>query len=383
MGSDLICIGLNHQQAPVDLRERIAFSGDRLNDALQKAVLEEHIEEAAILSTCNRIEIYAQGHREHAGCALESFLHRYHQIPDKLLSPHLYHLTGQQALLQLMRVTSSLDSLVLGEPQILGQVKSAYAHAKEQGAVGPKLTQAFSQAFLTAKRVRTETELGKNAVTVAYAAVQLAQKVFGDLKDLRCLLMGQGEMGSLAAAHFKQKQAHIELAGRQSNLEEMLSRADLVVASTSAEHFLIEPVSLKKIMRARRYRPLFLIDIAVPRNIDPKVAELDNIYLYNIDDLSQVVASNLEERQMKVGLAEQIIHEEMACYEAQVQERRLAPVIADLQTQSLLVAEQELNKLLREMSLDFQQTQRLEEFTRQLTAKLFHHGIKALKQQLI
>jgi glutamyl-tRNA reductase len=380
MVSNLICVGLNHQQAPVDLRERIAFSGDRLSDALQKAVLEEHIEEAAILSTCNRIEIYAQGHQKHAGYALESFLHRYHQIPDKLLTPHLYHFQGQQALLQLMRVTSSLDSLVLGEPQILGQVKSAYAQAKEQGAVGPKLTRAFSQAFLTAKRVRTETELGKNAVTVAYAAVQLAQKVFGDLKDLRCLLIGQGEMGSLAAAHFKQKQAHIELANRQSNLAQMLEQADLVVASTSADHFLIEPITLKKIMRVRRYRPLFLIDIAVPRNIDPVVATLDNVYLYNIDDLSQVVASNLEERQMKVGLAEQIIHEELVSYQIQDQERKLAPVISDLQTQSLLIAEQELDSLLREMPLDTEQAQKIQEFTRQLTAKLFHQGVTAVKQ---
>src|SRR3989338_2738008 len=136
MGSDLICIGLNHHQTPVDLRERVAFSGDKLNDALEQAVLEEHIEEAAILSTCNRIEIYAQGHREHAGGVLESFLHRYHQIPDRLLSPHLYQYQGSHALLQLMRVTSSIDSLVIGEPQILGQVKSAYAMAKDQGAVG-------------------------------------------------------------------------------------------------------------------------------------------------------------------------------------------------------------------------------------------------------
>lgn len=380
MPSDLICVGLNHNQAPVELRERAAFSKDKLGDALEQAILEEHIEEAAILSTCNRIEIYAQGHREHAGVVLDSFLHRYHQIPDKLLSPHLYQYHGSRALLQLMRVTSSLDSLVIGEPQILGQVKSAYVQAKELGAVGPKLTHAFSQAFLTAKRVRTETELGKNAVTIAYAAVQLAQKVFGELKDLRCLLLGAGEMGSLAAAHFKQKEAIIELANRQSNLPMMLEQADLVVASTSAEHFLIEPVGLKKIMRSRRYRPLFLIDIAVPRNIDPKVALLDNVYLYNIDDLSQVVASNLEERQMKACLAEQIIHEEMASYRKQIQERKLAPVIQELQTQSLLVAEQELSALLGQMLLNSGQIEQVEAFTRQLTAKLFHQAVNAVKQ---
>ncbi len=381
MGSDLICVGLNHTAAPVELRERIVFSRDKLGDALKDAVSQEHIEEAAILSTCNRIEIYAQGHREHAGLALESFLHRYHRIPDRLLSPHLYYFQGQQALLQLMRVTASLDSLVLGEPQILGQVKSAYAQAREHGAIGPALTRVFSQAFLTAKRVRTETELGKNAVTVAYAAVQLAEKVFGSLSGRRCLLLGQGEMGSLAAAHFKQKQAVIEPATRSSNLIALLETADLVVASTSAEYFLIEPVSLKKIMRARRYRPLFLIDIAVPRNIDPRVACLDNIYLYNIDDLSQVIASNLEERQVKAGLAEQIIHEEIESYRIQTVERRLAPVIQELQAQSLLIAEQELSGFLKDTQLSTEQTRQLEAYTRQLTAKLFHQAVCAVKQR--
>ncbi|MEI6806227.1 MAG: glutamyl-tRNA reductase [Myxococcaceae bacterium] len=380
MLSDFICIGLNHHQTPVELREKVVFSQDKLTDALERAVLEEYIEEAAILSTCNRTEIYAQGHPEHGGIALETFLHEYHRIPNKLLRPHLYFHQGQNALLQLMRVTSSLDSLIIGEPQILGQVKTAYSHAKEQGAVGPRLTQAFSQAFLTAKRVRTETELGKNAVTIAYAAVQLAQKVFGNLKNLRCLLLGQGEMGSLAVAHFRQKEAVIETANRLSNLETMLEQADLVVASTSAQHFLIEPISLKKIMRIRRYRPLFLIDIAVPRNIDPEVASLDNVYLYNIDDLSQIVASNIEERQMKVSLAEQIIEEEMTSYEIQLQERKLAPVIGDLQTQSLLIAEQELSRLLRDLHLDSEQTTQIELFTKQLTAKLFHQAVTALKR---
>ncbi|MEI6790095.1 MAG: glutamyl-tRNA reductase [Myxococcaceae bacterium] len=374
MLSDFICVGLNHTHTPVELRERVAFSPEKLGHALQQAILQEHIHEAAILSTCNRIEIYAQGHREHASFALESFLHQYHQIPDNLLKPHLYHFQGQQALLQLLRVTSSLDSLVLGEPQILGQVKTAYAQAKEYGAVGPSLTRVFSQAFLTAKRVRTETELGKNAVTIAYAAVQLAEKVFGSLVGLHCLLVGSGEMGSLAAAHFRQKEAQIESAGRNSDLESMLEKADLVLASTSADYFLIEPVTLKKIMRARRYRPLFLIDIAVPRNIDPKVALLDNVYLYNIDDLSQVVAHNMEERKLKASLAEQIIHEEIKSYELQTQERKLAPVIQELQSQILLITEQELDKL------ESHERKQFEPIARSLSAKLFHQSVLALKQ---
>ncbi len=201
MLSDFVCVGLNHAQAPVEIREKIVFSKDRLGDALKQAVSKEHIQEAAILSTCNRVEIYAQGHREYAGNALQSFLHQYHEIKTDLLTPHLYEFRGQEAMLQLMRVTSSLDSLILGEPQILGQVKNAYVQARDQGAIGPGLTRIFSQAFLTAKRVRHETELGKNAVTVAYAAVQLAEKVFGNLVGYRgegiCRLLVEWETGSL------------------------------------------------------------------------------------------------------------------------------------------------------------------------------------------
>lgn len=379
MVSDLVCLGLNHQQAPVDLRERVAFSKESLNNALEQAVSFEHIEEAAILSTCNRIEIYAQGHSEYAGAELESFLHSYHQIPSQLLTPHLYRYQGQQALKQLMRVTASLDSLVVGEPQIFGQVKSAFAQAKEQGTVGPQLTRVFSQAFHTAKRVRTETDLGRNAVTIAYAAVQLAKKVFGSLAGLHCLLVGRGEMGSLAATHFKQQEATVELVGRDGELLGLLKNADLVVASTTAQHYLIDIENLKPVMRARRYKPLFLIDIAVPRNIDPAVASLDNVYLYNIDDLAQVVANNLEQRKLKVDLAEEIIHQDIQTYEAMKKERRLAPVISELQAQTLLTTQQELDGFLNQMPMNEEQVKKVEHFARQLSAKLFHSAVKALK----
>ena len=372
--SDLICVGLNHAQTPVELREKIAFSKDQLEPALKQAILEEHIQEAAILSTCNRVEIYAQGHREQAGFALNSFLHHYHRLPENLLTPHLYHLQGQQAFRQLLRVTSSLDSLVLGEPQILGQVKSAYSQARQSGAIGPHLTRVFSQAFLTAKRVRTKTELGKNAVTIAYAAVQLAEKVFGDLAGLRCVLLGSGKMGSLALAHLKQKEAQVEVASRITHLPSLLKKADLLLTSTSADYFLIDLEKLKKIMRDRRYRPLFLIDISVPRNINPNVSGLDNVYLYNMDDLSQVVASNLEARQLKAGLAEQILAEEIEAYENQLRERQLAPIISELQSQIVLLTQQELDKLEPSRTESFEKAMRL------LGAKIFHQSILALKE---
>ena len=378
--SNLICLGVNHVQAPVELRERVAFTKQKLPDALRQAVEPDVIHEAAILSTCNRIEIYAKGCQEKGPEVLESFLHRFHEIPNRLLSPHLYCLKGYDVLKQLMRVTSSLDSLVLGEPQILGQVKEAYTQAREYGAMGPGLTRVFSQAFLTAKRVRTETDLGKNAVTVAYAAVELAQKVFGDLRGLRGALLGAGEMGKLAAQHFENKGALVEIAGRSSDLVAMLAKVDWLVASTSAEHFLIEPEMLKTAMRLRRYRPLFLIDIAVPRNIDPRIASIDNVYLYNIDDLSQVVAVNLSERQEAAKQAEKIIIEEIDSFSKSILSRKTAPIIQNLQSQSLLVSQQEVNKIKASLKLNAEQESQLEEFARQLTAKLFHEAVQAVKE---
>ncbi len=367
--SDLICLGVNHAKAPVELREKIAFSKQVLPDALKRAVESDDIHEAAILSTCNRIEIYAQGSLERGPHALENFLHGYHQIPSGLLTPHLYCLKGQDVLKQLMRVTASLDSLVLGEPQILGQVKEAYTQAIEHGAVGPRLTQAFSQAFLTAKRVRNETELGKNAVTIAYAAVQLAGKVFGNLTGLHGLLIGGGEMGSLAAEHFRNKGALVETAGRSSDLNAMLARADVVVASTNSNGYIVEPKMLSKVMRTRRYKPLFLIDISVPRNIDPEVAAIDNVYLYNIDDLSSVVAANIAERQQEAKRAEHIILEDVGSYERAQQERRLAPVIQKLQAQTLLILEQEIAR-----------APEAGDALKRLASKLFHESVLALKE---
>ncbi len=368
-GSDLICLGVNHAKAPVELREKIAFSKQVLPDALKRAVESDDIEEAAILSTCNRIEIYAQGSLERGPHALENFLHGYHGIREGLLTPHLYCLKGQDVLTQLMRVTSSLDSLIVGEPQILGQVKEAYTQGLEHGAIGPRLTQAFSQAFLTAKRVRNETELGKNAVTIAYAAVQLAQKVFRDLNGLHGLLIGAGEMGSLAAEHFRNKGAFVEVAGRSSDLNTMLSRADVVVASTNSHGYIVEPSMLSKVMRARRYKPLFLIDISVPRNIDPEVSSIDNIYLYNIDDLSSVVAANIAERQEEAKRAEHIILQDVSSYKRAQEERQLVPLIQRFQAQTLLVLEQEIAK-----------SPESEAALKRLASKLFHEGVLVLKE---
>ncbi|MBH1989243.1 MAG: glutamyl-tRNA reductase [Myxococcaceae bacterium] len=380
MGSDFLCLGINHQKTPVELRERLSFSSERLNEALLQAVASEYVDEAAIVSTCNRIEIYAQGHKDFAEAALQDFVTDYHRIPAQILAPHWYCYQGQHAFTQLMRVASSLDSLVIGEPQILGQVKSAFKRAQESGTAGPKLTRVFSQAFHAAKKIRFQTELGKNPVTVSYAAVQLAEKVFGDLSSLKCLLLGRGEMGSLAASHFKEKGTQIQSVGTDFSLQQDLLEPDLLVASATTQAYLVTANALRSIMRLRRYRPLFVIDIGVPRNIDPDIVQIDGVYLYNIDDLSQVVSENLNERKGKALLAETIIRKQALAYDQDKKIRNLSSLILNLENQSRSISEEEWERLLKSNVFSADQRNRLLEFSRVLSSKLFHVAVEVLKE---
>ena len=376
---ELVCVGLNHQNAPVGIREQIAFSTDRLSAALKSVFSYDDIQEAAIVSTCNRVELYAKGPHH----SLESFLHRYHDLPDLSLSPHLYRFQGIQAVGQLFRVTTSLDSLIVGEPQILGQVKDAYARAKEAGTVGPLLTRVFSRAFLTAKRVRNETAIGQNAVTISYAAATLAQKVFADLSGLRALLVGAGEMGELAAKHFSHKGMIVSVANRSNSspneLEKLLTQNDVVLTSTNAQYHLIDISLMRKVMRLRRYKPILLIDISVPRNIDPAISELDSVYLYNIDDLSQVVTHNLAQRQVEAHLAEQIINEEIAHFKQKEQEKPLAPLITELSQNAHAIADGQLLRTLSQLKLNDDDKQKIEAMTHGIVNKILHGPILNLK----
>jgi glutamyl-tRNA reductase len=396
---DFVCVGINHHRAPVDIRERVAFND--LDHALKSVLRYDHVQEAAILSTCNRVELYAHGDVLHTPHALESFLHEYHRLPRQTLTPHLYQFQGLEALKQLFRVTTSVDSLIVGEPQVLGQVKDAYTRAHEAGGVGPLLTRAFSQAFATAKRVRNETDIGRHAVTVSFAAVELAHKVFGDLKKLTCLLVGAGEMSELAAQHFAHKGAKINVVNRSleqahllaqkytgeahslSDLEVLLQKADVVLTSTAAPHFLVEPALMRRVMRARRHKPIFFVDIAVPRNVDPKISAIDSVYLYNIDDLSGVVAQNVKERLKEAQAAHAIIDEEIALFRARLNEQQVIPLILALKEKGALIAETELGKTLAQLGsgLSVEQQHQIELMARSIVNKLLHEPITELKAE--
>lgn len=398
---DFICVGLNHHKTPVEIREQAAFNDLNVDDALAALLDHKNISEAAILSTCNRVELYAHGDVEAAQNSLSGFLHKYHKLPLRALTPHMYCFNGIAAVAQLFRVTTSLDSLIVGEPQILGQVKNAYLRAQNAGALGPLLTQAFSQAFFTAKRVRNETNIGKNAVTVSFAAVELAQKVFGKLDGINCVLIGAGETSELAALHFKQKGAKITVVNRSldnasllakkyscqafdlAKITELLEFSDVVLASTNAANFLLTKEMMQKVMRQRRYRPIFLIDISVPRNIDPQVNLIDGIYLYNIDDLTQIVATNFNVRRKESIFAETIIQEELRFYQKKNQDKHLASIITELKNQAEQIAQVEIRKILHSFKSQVTPTdfeQQVSAMARSISSKILHQSISALKK---
>ncbi|MCX6620566.1 MAG: glutamyl-tRNA reductase [Acidobacteria bacterium] len=298
------------------MRERLAFDAGQLPAALEALRNRPGMVEGLILSTCNRVEIAATVEDDFfARSCLEQFLSEVHQIEPALIHAHLYHYEGRDAIRHLFRVASSLDSMIVGEPQILGQLKQAYAVAKEHGAVNGFLDTALTRAFSVAKRVRSETEIGQSAVSISYAAVELAREIFGSLKDRHVMIVGAGKMSELAARHLHRSGAtHISVTNRTYERAEELARIfrvtivpydrfvaslpemDIVIASSGAPHYILTKPEMRRVIEARKNRPMFLIDIAVPRNIDPAVNELENIFLYDIDDLQRVVESNLKGR---------------------------------------------------------------------------------------
>jgi len=345
---DLVCVGLNHKGAPVDIREKVAFRAETMTASLQRLNSSPELRECVILSTCNRVEIYARAGGGVAPAVISKFLHDEHTLQAGTLESHLFTLTGADALRHLFRVASSLDAIVVGEPQILGQVKEAFRGAVEARTVGPLLSRVFHRAFSVAKRVRTDTAVAQSAVSVSFAAVQLARSIHGDLRRKICLLVGAGNMGELAARHFVQEGAELWVINRSyeraetlaatyggtarafNDLSLLLEKADVVLTSTAAPGFIITPDMIKKVTRARRYEPLFLIDIAVPRNVDPDVAKLENTYAYDVDDLTRVVDSNLGKRRAEAERAEGIVVDEVRTFEAWNRSQAVVPIIKAL-----------------------------------------------------
>jgi glutamyl-tRNA reductase len=400
MSLNLVLLGVNHNTAPIEVRERLAIPAGRLADATRTLLHQPGIREGLILSTCNRVELVTLQEDNSAGIDLLRFLHEYFAVPAQTIQPHLYEFREREAVRHLFRVASSLDSMVLGEPQILGQVKESYTVAREVGAVSSQLDTLLQRAFTVAKKVRTETQIGSNSVSIASVAVDLARKIFGSLEGKTVLLVGAGKMSELAARHLiQQGAAKILVANRtQSRAEKIAAefngtvipfddlyaqaaRADIVITSTGAPQKLFDRSHGQHFLQRRRNRPMFFIDIAVPRDVDPGMNEVEGCFVYDIDDLQQVAAANLADRSREAAAAETIVSREVDKYHERLQSRDAVPAIIALQQNAEAIREAELARSAKRLAaLTPEQREAVEALTRSLTAKLLHPQLTALRE---
>ena len=398
---DIIALGLNHRTAPVEIRERVSFSGDALEEPLRSILSLPSIKEDMILSTCNRVEVYAAVRSFDEGIHdLKGFLSDLPRIPRKQLEKCLYVYRGEEAVRHVFRVAASLDSMVVGEPQILGQVKSAFSEASHYHAAGTILNRLLHRAFTVAKRVRTETKIGNRAVSISFVAVELARKIFGDLQDKAILLVGAGEMCELAARHLithgvsrvtvtnRTPQGAQELAqifdGRTipfDQLLEALKAADIVISSTASPHYVIHYSDVARVIRARRNRSMFFIDIAVPRDVDPRVNSIENIYLYDIDDLQGVAEANIKDRKKEASKAEEIVEREVKRFCQWYESLETTPTVRLLRSKLEAIRQKELRKAYAALSLSSEKERTvLDALTSAIVNKILHDPITLLKR---
>jgi glutamyl-tRNA reductase len=365
----MVVVGLSHHTAPIEVRERAALSSDAVGEILCHLREQREVGEAFIVSTCNRVEIVAAPRDvvdsplllEQTARSVEAALVQ--RAPA--VREHLYRRMGAEAVRHLFRVASSLDSLVLGEPQILGQVKFAFDVARKQGTIGGQLHRAVTHAIRAAKRVRTETTVGAGQVSVPSVSVDLARQIFGELRNHKAALIGSGQMGEAAAKLLVGEGAKLQVVGRNQDrvgflaaqlgatgtsfdrLPDVLSEADVVVTTTSAAHYVVTYEAVKAARKKRRGRSLFLIDLAVPRDVDPRINELDGVFLYNVDDLSQIVAQTMSSRQKEASRAEQIVEEEARTFERGMHAQQVTPVVVALRRRVENTLQSELDRTLR------------------------------------
>ncbi|MGE0405223.1 MAG: glutamyl-tRNA reductase [Candidatus Korobacteraceae bacterium] len=390
-------IGLNHRSAPLEVRERLAISEARLGEALGQFVRHPGVEEGLILSTCNRVELLARTRNGHAD--LRGFLRDYLKVDPAVYEPALYEYRSSDAVRHVFRVTSSLDSMVVGEPQILGQVKEAYAAARALGTVTSQLDALLTRAFAVAKRVRNETAVASSSVSVASVAVDLAKKIFGDLTGKAVYLVGAGKMTELAARHLvahgagtmfvanrtyeRAQQLASRFSGKALLFEQLydtVDQADIVITSTGAPHAIFRRTHCELFLARRRNRPMFFIDIAVPRDVDPEVNKLDGIFLYDVDDLQSVVASHVADRSREAQMAEQIIHEEVERFNARLQTLEVVPAIVSLQGHLETIRQAEIDRVRGRLgTLTPEQELAIDALTRGIVNKIMHTPIRALK----
>ncbi len=396
---EIVLLGVNHKTAPVEVREKLAIKEE---DTPPLKLFSELscCREVVFLSTCNRVEIIAcTDNLDSLDQVRRLWLSRA-GIGNNDADSCLYEYHGQDAINHLFRVASSLDSMIVGEPQILGQLKDAYRIAAKAGSAGPILNRLMHRAFSVAKRIRTETRIASQAVSISYAAVELAKKIFGDLKGKNALLIGAGEMAELAAQHLKTNgvsglavanrtlERAVELAralgGTAVSLDELdeeLVKADIVISSTGAPHVVVTAEQVKSIMRPRRHRLLFFIDIAVPRDIDPDVNSIENVYLYDIDELKEVVEGNRAEREKEARKAGRMVDEEVIKFLSWLDSLDIVPVIRQLMAKGEEVRRQEMEKSLKGLGeLSKKQKKAIDTLTKSIVNKLLHHPVTSIKQ---
>jgi glutamyl-tRNA reductase len=389
-------LGINHKTAPVALREKVAFSEDRLVAALRALRQEQGVSEAVILSTCNRTEVYWSGPA--SGAQLSQWLERHHGNHLDLAAS-LYVHEESRAVEHAFSVASGLDSMVLGEAQILGQLKDAYRVAQESGSTGPSLNRLFQAAFSAAKRVRTETRIGANAVSLASATVSLARRMFSDLSAHTALMIGAGEMNALTARHFmsagikRMVIANRTLGRAQSlanelkahavglpELEHELAEADIVISCTASPAPLVTKHAVETAFRARRRRPIFMVDMAVPRDIEPSVADLEDVYLFSIDDLEQLVDENRQQRELAASEARQVVTQEVTRFLAESRAQDAGPAIRALRQQADGIRQQTVEQARRMLAGGKSTDEVIEYLANTLTNRLLHAPTQALRQ---
>lgn len=392
-----LTIGVNHKTAPVSLREKIAFSPEGLTEALKRAQPLTGSREVAILSTCNRTELYCAGTVDQS--RVLSWLANYHSVDYQQLLDHTYCYQEQDAIRHMMRVACGLDSLVLGEPQILGQLKSAYAQARAADTVGPLLSKLFQQSFSTAKQVRTDTAIGKLPVSVAYSATQLARQIFSDLSENTALLIGAGETIQLVARHLQRqglidliianrtlvraKQLTAEFGGRAvrlSDLPEVLHEADIVISSTASPIPVLGKGCVERALKARKRRVMFMVDIAVPRDIEPEVGSLSDVFLYTVDDLEDVINENRQQRKDAADLADTLIESDLLAFTAQLRELDAVHVLRAYRENNEALRNHELRRSLQELARGVPPEKVLAKLAHTLTNKMMHAPSVQLKK---
>jgi len=395
----LLALGLNHKTAPLEIREQVAFAPDKLQQALNSLKEVDVVREAAIVSTCNRTELYCCLSGSSSQAVLDWF-HRYHNIDADKITSYLFQHQDRDAIKHLLRVSSGLDSLVLGEPQILGQIKTAYQAASQFGSLNQQLNKLFQHAFSVAKQVRTDTAIGSSPVSVAFAAVSLAKQIFGDLKPLSALMIGAGETIELAVRHLHANNiGHITIANRTierartladefegsnaislNDIPNVLPQADIVISSTASPLPILGKGAVEHALKVRKHRPMFMVDIAVPRDIEAQVSELDDVYLYTVDDLEEVIEENLQSRREAAAQAEEMIEAHVERFMAWLRSLDAVDTIKSYRQQAQQTQQAVLEQAQKRLAQGRPAEEVLDYLAHTLTNKLLHTPSEQLRK---